>query len=215
MIVRQALFVVVSFVWAITCTLAGASAQDIRVMVSGAMAASFVELAPEIERRTARKVVTILASSQGGAGDSIPERLKRNEAADLVVMGRASLDALVKQGKLVAGSEVDLVRSGMGLAMRVGLPKPDIGTLEAFKKALLEAQSIAFSASVSGTYLSTEVFPRLGIAEQVLPKSKRVLSERVGAVLVRGEADLGMQQISELVPFGNQIQYVGPLPEGA
>lgn len=211
---RQMLLFVVAL-GASIAPLYGASAQDIRIMVSGALAASFVELVPEIERRTAKKIVTILASSQGGAADSIPERLKRNEAVDLVVMGRSSLDTLVKAGKLVAGSEVDLVRSGMGLAVRVGLPKPDISTLDGFKKALLEAQSVAYSASVSGTYLSTEVFPRLGIAEQVLPKSKRVVSERVGAVLVRGEADLGLQQVSELVSFGNQIQYVGPLPEGA
>ena len=111
-------------------------------------------------------------------------------------MGRASLNNLLKDGKAVAGSEVDIVRSGMGLAVRIGLPKPDIGTLDGLKRALLDAKSIAYSASVSGTYLSTEVFPRLGIAEQVLPKSKRIFSERVDAVLLRGEAHLGMQQIS-------------------
>jgi polar amino acid transport system substrate-binding protein len=204
--------------WIGAALLAGAvpaRAADIRVMISGALAATYQELVPEFERRTGHKLITTLASSEGGAGDSIPERLKRQEIADVLVMGRASLDKLVADGKAVAGSEVDIVNSGMGLAVRAGLPKPDISTLEAFKKTLLEAKSVAYSASVSGTYLSTEVFPRLGIAEQVLPKSKRVMSERVGAVLVRGEADVGLQQNSELVPFGTQIQYVGSLPEGA
>jgi molybdate transport system substrate-binding protein len=129
-------------------------------------------LIPEFERRTGHKLITILASSEGGAGDSIPERLKRNEIADLLVMGRASLNNLLKDGKAVAGSEVDIVRSGMGLAVRIGLPKPDIGTLDGLKRALLDAKSIAYSASVSGTYLSTEVFPRLGIAEQVAGRTR-------------------------------------------
>jgi polar amino acid transport system substrate-binding protein len=192
-----------------------AKAEDIRIMISGALAASYTELIPEFERRTGHKLVTTLASSQGGSGDSIPERLKRNEIADVLVMGRESLDNLLKDGKAVTGSQVDIVRSGMGLAVRAGLPKPDISTLEALKKTLLDAKSVAYSASVSGTYLSAEVFPKLGIAEQMLPKSKRIVGERVGAVLLRGEADLGMQQISELTPFGDKLQYVGPLPEGA
>lgn len=196
-------------------TPAPARAQEVRILISGALSASFTELVPAIEQKTGNKIVTVFASSEGGGANSIPERLKRGEAADLVVMGRASLDNLLREGKLVRGSEVDLARSGMGLAVRLGIPKPDIGTLDAFKRALLDAKSVAYSASVSGTYLSTEVFPRIGIAEEVLPKSKRVTGELVGAVLVRGEADLGMQQESELVPFAGQIQYVGPLPEGA
>ncbi len=188
--------------------LPGAWAQEVRVLVSGAMVNSFEHMLPAMERMA-------YASSQGGGPDSIPERLKRDEPVDLVVMGRASLETLVKEGKLIAGSEVDIARSGMGLAVRVGLPKPDIRTLEGFKKALIEAKSVAYSASVSGTYLSTEVFPRLGIADAVAPKAKKVVGELVGAALVRGEADLGMQQESELVPFGDKIQFVGPLPDGA
>ena len=215
MVARSGLLFAAAFLVGLAGPARVACAEDIRVMISGALAASYTELIPEFERRTGHKLITILASSEGGAGDSIPERLKRNEIADLLVMGRASLNNLLKDGKAVAGSEVDIVRSGMGLAVRIGLPKPDIGTLDGLKRALLDAKSIAYSASVSGTYLSTEVFPRLGIAEQVLPKSKRIFSERVGAVLLRGEADLGMQQISELTPFGNKLQYVGPLPEGA
>jgi polar amino acid transport system substrate-binding protein len=191
-----------------------AFAAEIRVMTSGALAAPFADLVTEFEKRTGHTLVTILGSSQGGAADSIPERLKRNETAHVVLLGRDSLDALVKQGAVVAGSEKDIVNSRMAMSVRLGIPKPDISTVEAFKKAMLEANSIAYSASVSGTYLSTVAFQQLGIADQVLPKAKRIMSERVGAILTRGEADVGFQQISELLPFAKTTQFVGPLPEG-
>jgi polar amino acid transport system substrate-binding protein len=189
-------------------------AAEIRVMTSGALAAPFADLAPAFEAKTGHKIVTILGSSQGGASDSIPERLKRGEVAHALLLGREGLDALVKQGLVVAGSERDIVASRMAMAVRLGIPKPDISNVEAFKKAMREAKSIAYSASVSGTYLSTVAFQELGIADEVLPKSRRILSERVGAVLARGEADVGFQQISELLPFAKTTQFVGPLPEG-
>jgi polar amino acid transport system substrate-binding protein len=191
-----------------------ASAAEIRVMTSGALAAPFADLVPVFEKATGHKLVTILGSSQGGAADSIPERLKRGETAHVVLLGRESLDALVRQGSVAAGSERDIVSSRMAMSVRLGIPKPDISTVEAFKKAMLEANSIAYSASVSGTYLSTVAFQQLGIADQVLPKAKRIMSERVGAVLTRGEADVGFQQISELLPFAKTTQFVGALPEG-
>jgi polar amino acid transport system substrate-binding protein len=189
-------------------------AQDVRVMTSGALAAPLEELVPQIEKVIGRKVTIIYGSSQGGATDSIPERLKRSERAHVVLLGRDSLDALV-MSKLIAAEGVrDIVRSRIGMSVRLGLPKPDISMVEGLKKALVDANSIAYSASVSGTYLSTVVFQQLGVAETVLPKSKRILSERIGAVLARGEADIGFQQISELLPFASQTQFVGPLPEG-
>jgi polar amino acid transport system substrate-binding protein len=191
-----------------------ALAAEIRVMTSGALAAPFQDLAPEFERRTGHTIVTILGSSQGGAADSIPERLKRNEVAHVVLLGRESLDNLVKQGHVIGGTERDVVNSRMAMSVRAGIPKPDISNAEAFKRAMLEAKSIVYSASVSGTYLSNVAFKELGIADQVLPKSKRILSERIGAVLTRGEADVGFQQISELIPFAKTTQFVGPLPEG-
>lgn len=175
--------------------------QEAPPVTSGALAAPFADLVPEFERLSGHKVVTILGSSQGGAPDSIPERLKRGEAAHVVLLGRESLDALVKGGAVKAGTERDIVASRMALSVRLGIPKPDISTLDGFKTAMLEAKSIAYSASVSGTYLSTEGFQKLGIADQVLPKAMRIVSERVGAVLTRNEADIGIQQISELIPF--------------
>ena len=141
-------------------------------------------------------------------------RLERDEPADMVILAAAALDLLVEQGKVVPGSRVDLVRSRIGMGVRAGAPQPDISTVAALIRALLNAESIAYSASASGTYLSTELFPRLGIAEQVRDKSIRVVSERVGAVVARGEAEIGFQQISELLPIEG-LDYVGPLPDEA
>jgi molybdate transport system substrate-binding protein len=111
----------------------------------------------------------------------------------------------------LAESHVPLARSSIGMAVRAGAPRPDISSVAALKRALLQAKSIAYSASVSGDYLSTELFQRLGIAGEVLPKSRRIEGERVGAVLARGEAEIGFQQISELLPEAG-IDIVGPLP---
>jgi molybdate transport system substrate-binding protein len=100
------------------------------------------------------------------------------------------------------------------MSVRSGAPKPDIGTVEALKRTLLEAKSIAYSASASGTYLANDLFPRLGIWEQIKHKARRIESERVGTIVARGEAEIGFQQVSELLPIAG-IDYVGPLPEGA
>ena len=147
----------------------------------------------------------------GNAPDSIPIRLERGEPADVVILASTALEELIKQGKVVPGSRVDLVRSSIGMAVRAGAPKPDISTVEALVRTLLQANSIAYSASASGIYLSTELFPRLGIADQIMAKSKRIESERVGTVVARGDAEIGFQQISELLPLQG-IDYVGPLP---
>ena len=188
-----------------------ARADDLKVMTSGAFTEAFIEVAPAFERATKTKVSVVFGASTGGAPDSIPARLQRGETFDVAIMSRAALDALVAQGHVAAGSQVDLVRSGIGMAVRTGAPKPDISTVEGLTRALLEAKSIAYSASVSGTYLSTELFPRLGIAEQLRGKTRRIESERVGVVVARGDAEIGFQQVSELLPVAG-IDYVGPLP---
>jgi molybdate transport system substrate-binding protein len=97
------------------------------------------------------------------------------------------------------------------MAVRAGMPKPDISSVDALRRTLLQAKSIAYSASVSGNYISTELYQRLGIADQLLPKSRRIEGERVGSVVAREEAEIGFQQISELLPISG-IDYVGPLP---
>ncbi len=185
--------------------------DEIRVMTSGAFTAAYREVIPEFERLTRNKIVTAYGASMGSAPDSIPGRLERGEPVDVVIVAGTALDELIKLGQVVAGSRVDLVRSSIGMAVRTGAPKPDISTVETLKRALLEAKSIAYSASASGIYLSTKLFPRLGIADQIMGKSKRIESERVGTVVARGDAEIGFQQISELLPIPG-IDYVGPLP---
>jgi molybdate transport system substrate-binding protein len=190
-----------------------ALAQEINVMTSGAFTAAYRELVPRFEKETGYKITTSYGPSMGGEPDSIPMRIARGEPVDVVILARQGLDDLIKNGKVIPASAIDLVRSLTAMAVKAGAPKPDISTLEGFKKALLEAKSIAYSDSASGVYLSTELFPRLGIADQVLPKSKRTTGQ-VGLAVARGDAEIGFQQISELRPVPG-IDIVGPLPPGA
>jgi molybdate transport system substrate-binding protein len=179
-------------------------------MTSGAFTAAFLELAPQFERTTGHRIV-IEATSSGTGATSIAARLERGEAIDVVIVDSEALERLIRNGQVRAGTRVDLARSAIGMAVRQGAPKPDISSLAALRQTLLAAKSIAYSSSVSGTYLSTELFQRLGIADQVLPKSRRIVGERVGAVVARGEAEIGFQQVSELLPEPG-IDFVGPLP---
>ena len=187
-----------------------AAADDIRVMTSGTFTAAYLELRPQLERSLNVKIVTT-ATSMGVGSESIPSRLERGEAVDVVIVADDSLSQLIKNGKVLADSRVELARSGIGMAVRKGAPKPDIGSVDALRRTLLQAKSIAYSASVSGQYLTTELFQHLGIADQVMGKSRRIDRERVGAVVARGEAEIGFQQISELLPEPG-IDVVGPLP---
>ncbi|WP_085317794.1 molybdate ABC transporter substrate-binding protein [Derxia lacustris] len=200
---------------AASALLAGpALATEIDVMTSGAFTAAYRELVPAFEHDTGHTIRSAFGASQGGAADSIPSRLDRGEPADVVILARPALDALVKAGKVVPGSEVDLVRSSIGMVVRAGAPRPDIATVEALKQTLLAAKSVAYSASASGTYLSTELFPKLGVAEAIAPKLQRIESARVAAVVARGDAEIGFQQVSELLPVPG-VDFVGVLPEGA
>jgi|GEM_PF-108445 len=197
----------------IVCGVAGrVDADDVRVMTSGAFTAALLDLKTEFERTTAHKIV-VVTTTMGTGETSIENRLKRGEPGDVVIVNAEALDDFIKQGTVVAGSRVDVARSAFGMAVRAGAPVPDVSTVDAFKRALLAAKSIAYSASVSGTYLSTELFQRLGIADRVLPKSRRIEGERVGAVVARGDAEVGFQQISELMPVPG-ITLTGPLPDG-
>jgi molybdate transport system substrate-binding protein len=183
---------------------------EIKVMTSGGFTAAYLELKPQFERATQNKVVT-LATTMGTGPKYIPSRLQRGEPVDIVIVADAALDELIKDGKVLANSRTPLARSIIGVAVRSGTPKPDISSVDALKRTLLQAKSIAYSASVSGVYVSTELFQRLGIADQVAVKSHRIDGERVGEVVARGEAKIGFQQVSELLPIQG-IDYVGPLP---
>jgi len=203
-----------ALILAVLLVATAAAADEIRVVTSGAFTQAYLELVPQFERATGHKVVTAFGASLGPAPEAIPNRLQRGEAIDLVILASSALDGLINDGKVKAGSRVDLVRSSIGMAVRAGAAKPDISTLEAFKQTLLNAKSIGFSSSASGVYFFNELFPRLGITDVVRAKSRMVDSGPVGALLVRGEVEIGFQQISELLPVAG-IDFVGPLPSGA
>jgi molybdate transport system substrate-binding protein len=185
--------------------------RDIRVMTSGAFTAALLELIGQFERATQNKIV-VAATSIGTGENSIPNRLRRGEPVDVVIVADGVLVGFIKDGLIMAESYTPLARSAIGMAVRAGALKPDISTVEGLKRTLLQAKSIAYSASVSGDYVSTELFQRLGIVDQVASKSRRIEGgERVGAAVARGEAEIGFQQISELIPVSG-IDHVTPLP---
>jgi molybdate transport system substrate-binding protein len=198
--------------WAVSAS--AACAAEITVVTSGAFTAAYLELAPVWERATHNKIVTEMGPSMGTTHNAIPVRLERGEAIDAVIMAAPALDDLIKRGMVRADSRVDLVRSSIGMAVRAGAPKPDISSLDALKRTLLAAKSIAYSDSASGVYLSTELFPRLGITDQIRGKSRKIEADPVGGVVAKGDAEIGFQQISELLPVQG-IDIVGELPPGA
>jgi molybdate transport system substrate-binding protein len=186
-------------------------AAVVTVVSSGGFAVAYRALAPEFERTTGNTLVTSWGPSMGNTPDAVPTRLRRGEPIDVVIMVGYALGDLIKGGQVVADSRVDLARSSIGIAVRAGAPKPDISSVDAVKRALLASKSIAYSDSASGVYISSELFKRLGIVDQVASKSRMIPAEPVGAVIARGEAELGFQQISELKPIAG-IDLVGPLP---
>src|SRR6185369_13740666 len=163
-LLRRGLRSVASISVAILFAAAAVHADGITVMSSGALSAALRELVPAFERASGSTLTIVSGGSVAGAPDSIPDRLQRGERADVVIMAAAGIDELAKAGRVVAGSRVDLARSSIGIAVRAGTPKPDISTVDALTRALLQARSVAYSSSVSGVYISTELFQRLGIA---------------------------------------------------
>ena len=192
-----------------------ASAADVHVMISAGFYSVYAELAPAFERVSGHRLVTIRGPSMGDSPESIPTRLTRGEIADVVILDGGAADELGKRGLARADSKVELARSQVGMVVRVGAAKPDIGSVEAFRSTLLAAKSVAYSDSGSGTYLSATLFAKLGIADQVLGKSRKVRGppsgEPVAAVVARGEAEIGFQQVSELIHVAG-VRFVGALP---
>jgi molybdate transport system substrate-binding protein len=188
-----------------------ASAAEVRVMISGGLTAAYKALVPEFERLTGNKVLTAYGPSMGTTVNAIPIRLERGEPADVLIMVGYALGDLVKQGKVIADSRVDLVKSPIGVAVRSGAPKPDISSADALKRALLAAKSVAYSDSASGVYVSTEMFQRLGIADVMKDKARKIPATPVAEIVARGDAEIGFQQISEMLPVPG-VDIVGQLP---
>jgi molybdate transport system substrate-binding protein len=189
-----------------------AGATEVHVMISGGLTAAFNALVGEFERTSGHKVVTAYGPSMGTTTNAIPMRLERGEPADVLIMVGYALGDLIKQGKVLADSRVDLVNSKIGVAVKAGAPKPDISSVDAVKRALLAAKSVAYSDSASGVYISGEMFNKLGIADAMKDKARKIPATPVAEIVARGDAELGFQQISELKPVAG-IDIVGPLPD--
>lgn len=189
-----------------------AQAQQLVVMSSGGFAPAYKLLAPDFEKAKGLHLVSVWGPSMGTTPGAIPVRLAKGEAADVVIMARSELDLLAKKGLIVEGSQVDLVRSRIGLAIKAGSPIPNISTVDEFRAALLRASSIAYSDSASGVYIASEMYKRLGVEPQLAAKSRQIPAEPVGFVVARGEAEIGFQQLSELKPISG-ITVVGAIPD--
>jgi molybdate transport system substrate-binding protein len=200
----------------LTVTLAtGAAAADVKVMISAGFFAVYEELGPAFEKSTGHKLITTRGPSVGDSPEAIPTRLSRGEAADVVIMDGVGVDLLDQKELTRAGSRVPLAESFIGMVVRAGQPKPDISTMDALRKTLLAAKSIAYSDSSSGTYLSTIGFKKLGVADEIAGKTRKVRGppsgEPVAAVVARGEAEIGFQQVPELIHVPG-IDFVGTVP---
>jgi molybdate transport system substrate-binding protein len=185
---------------------AAVGAAEINVISTQATQEAYLELVAQFEKASGHKVTTLFNGTL-----NVQKRLAGGEPYDLIIMAGPAIDEQIQLGHALAGSRVDLAKSGTGLAVRKGAPKPDIGSADALKKTLLAAKSIGYSTGPSGLYMLS-VFEKLGIAEQVKGKLKQTPSGVfVGTLIANGEAEVGFQQISELVHFQG-IDYVGPLP---
>lgn len=204
-IITKALFTLTLAILAVQ----GASvyAAEIRVLSSNGVHSVMVLMIPEFERATGHKI-----SVDYNTANQIVDRIKGGESADLVIVTRPTADSLIKEGKIIKGTDKILGRSGVGVAIRAGLPKPDISTPEALKRALLDAKSITFTKTGGSGIHFMKVAERLGITDQVNAKAKIPEGGAVGPLVARGEAEMAVQQIPELMAV-KEIQYVGPLPK--
>lgn len=183
-----------------------ASPVEIKVLSSIATREAYLQLVPQFERTTGHKVATTWAGTT-----DIMKRMAAGERYDLVMISSAELDELIRQGKIVAGSRVDIAKSGIGVAVRAGAPRPDISSGETLKQALLAAKTVGYTSGPSGVYMAS-LIERMGIAAEVKPKHRGVPSGgTVGTIVASGEAEIGFQQVSELVHIPG-IDFIGPLP---
>lgn len=175
-----------------------AASAQLKVMTSGGFSGPFEKLLPEFERTTGIKVATSSGSSQGSGPQTIGAQLARGVPVDVVILSREGLAELIAAHRIAPGSDADLARTPIGVAVRAGAAKPDVSTVEGFKQLVLNAKAVAVPASTSGIFLTKQVFPRLGIADKV---NVKVAPRGTGAaaMVASGEADLGLLPVSEIV----------------
>jgi molybdate transport system substrate-binding protein len=171
---------------------------QLNVLISGGFSGAYEQLLPQFERTSGIKVTTGSGASQGTGPQTIAAQLGRRVPADVVILSREGLSELIAAKRIVAGTDVDLARVPLGVAVRAGAPKPDVSTVEAFGKILLKAKTVAVPESTSGIWLATDLFPRLGIAEQInvraMPRGTDATS-----MVAAGGADLAILPVSEIV----------------
>jgi molybdate transport system substrate-binding protein len=187
-----------------------AGATELKLLTAGAFKSTVMALLPEYERTSGNKVLV-----ENDTAGALMKRIKAGESFDVVVMTPEGIDQLTGEGKVISGSRTNLARVGVGVMVKTGANKPDISTVEAFKKAVLEAKSISFidpaSGGSSGIYIE-KLLERLGISDQVKPKEKLKQGGYVADYVESGQAELGIHQISEILPHGG-VTLVGPLPK--
>jgi molybdate transport system substrate-binding protein len=181
---------------------------QLKVITSGGFAAAFQQLQPEFEKATGIKLTVTRGASQGSGPDTIGAQLGRGFPADVVIMSREGLDDLIAEKRIVAGSDINLGQTPLGLAVRAGAPKPDIRTVEAFRQTMLRAKSVTFPGSTTGIYMVKKLFPQLGIANEMAPKTT---STGVAAV-AKGDAEISVQPVSELL-HAPGTEFVGTIPK--
>jgi molybdate transport system substrate-binding protein len=188
-------------------TAGAADAAEIRVLATNSMKTTLQELGPRFEKATEHKLVFTF-----NAAVPLKAEIEKGAAFDVAILSAPLTDDLIKQGKLVAATRTDVSRSGAGLAVKRGAPKPDISTTDAFKRAMIEAKSICYvEQGATGIYLKS-LFERMGIAEQLKGKTKLLPPSNPAAhAVANGEAEIGMTQISEILPYPG-AELVGPLP---
>jgi len=191
---------------------AGVHAAELHVMSSGGFTAAYKLLGPRFTAASGNTLDTALGPSMGKSPEAIPNRLERGEPADAVIMVGYALDELIKAGKVVPGSRVELADSRIGVVVRDGAAKPDVESVEGLKETLLQAKSVAYSDSASGVYIERELFKRLGIEEQMKQKAKMIPRIPVASVVASGDYEIGFQQVSELLPVKGAT-FVGKIPE--
>src|SRR6516225_8365685 len=175
-----------------------AASAQLNVLISGGFSGAYEQLLPEFERTSGIKVTTGSGASQGTGPQTIAAQLARGVPADVVILSREGLSELIAAKRIVAGTDVDLARVPLGVAVRAGTPKPDVSTVEAFKQVVLKAKTVAIPGSTSGIWLTADLFPRLGIAERinvtVTPRGK----DATGMVAAGG-ADVAVMPVSEIM----------------
>src|SRR6516164_11503202 len=185
------------------------AAAQLNVMMSGGFSGAYEKLLPEFERTSGIKVTTGSGASQGTGPQTIAAQLARGVSVDVVILSREGLSELIAAKRIVAGTDVDLARVPLGVAVRAGAPKPDVSTVEAFKEVLLKTKTVAIPGSTGGIWLTTHLFPQLGIAEKIDVKVTPRGTDATGMVAA-GDADLAVMPISEIMHAAG-VDFAGSL----